>query len=116
MAKSKVMVLNGEYWFSRAYAAELLGTTRGKIETMVVRGFLTPNPVLGPDWIAESDVNHLRHNPDQYAFLKKQLREPAWPQRGEKMPEGTVYKGDPVPSRTRFVGRIGNPLKDNPDS
>jgi hypothetical protein len=116
MAKAKVMALNGEYWFSKAYAAELLGTTRGKIETMIVRGFLTPSPMLGSDWIAETDVNHLRHNPDQYAYVKKQLHEPASPKRGERMPEGTVYKGDPIPRSARFKGRIGNPLKDSPQS
>lgn len=116
MAKAKVMAVNGEYWFSRAYAAQLLGTTRGKIDTMVVRGFLSPNPLLGPDWIAESDINHLRHNPNQYAYVKKQLREPAWPGRGETMPQGTIYKGDPPSDKARFIGRIGHPLKDSPGS
>lgn len=110
------MALNGEYWFSRAYAAELLGTTRGKIATMVIRGFLAPHPMLGADWIAESDVNHLRHNPEQYAYLKKQLKEKAWPGRGEKMPEGTIYKGDHLSKTRHYRGKIGHPLKDSPGS
>jgi len=70
------MNLNGEFWFSRRYAAELLGTTRAKIDTMVIRGLLHTNPLIDPDWIAESDVNWLRQNPDVWLTVKKLAKEP----------------------------------------
>lgn len=116
MAKAKVLTENGVHWFSQAYAAQLLGTTRGKIKVMIVRELIGCHPVLGEDWIAETDVTYLRRNPVQYADVKNQLREPAWPGRGETMPQGTIYKGDPPSAKARFVGRIGHPLKDSPGS
>lgn len=116
MPKSKVFTQDGVHWFSQAYAAQLLGTTRGKIKTMVTRELIGCHPTLGDEWISESDVNHLRHHPEEHTNIKKQLREPAWPKRGEAMPKGTIYKGDPVRRGAQFKGRIGHPLKDSPET
>lgn len=116
MSKSKVFSENGKFWFSRAYAAQLLGTTKGKILLMAARGFLTAHPSIGPDWVAEADVNSLRHHPENYAIIKKQLRERALPERGVPMPASTKYVGEAPRSKGQVKGRIGHPLKDSPES
>lgn len=73
--KPKVWTENGVHWFSARHAAELLGTRRGKIATMVIRGLLTPHPDAGADWVAEADVTRLRRDPDALKAIMKQAHE-----------------------------------------
>lgn len=76
MGKAKVMCLDGEYWFSQRYAAELLGTTPGKIKVMVIRSLIDAHPQMGADWLSERSVTRIRRDPDLLKSLKAKAKEP----------------------------------------
>lgn len=75
MAKPKVLSENGVHWFSQAYAAQLLGTTRGKIKVMVMREIVRSHPLLGDEWVAEIDINRIRNDPEELKGLKQKVQE-----------------------------------------
>ena len=110
--KIRTQQIDGEYWFSAKYAAELLGTARKTVEAMAVRELVRARSEDLTFWIAESDVTRLRRDPKLLTDTKKAAKMPAHPVKGETMPSGTVYK-DEMPKRaTPAARRIGNPLAD----
>ena len=110
--KAKIQQIDGEYWFTAKYAAELLGTTRKIIEAMAVRELVRSIPDNLTFVIAEADVTRLRRDPQLLADAKKAAKMPAVPARSEPMPIGTIYKGDRPKPAVKTVGRIGNPMAD----
>ena len=110
--KSRTQQIDGEYWFTAKYAAELLGTTRKTVEAMAVRELVRARPEKLSFLIAESDVTRFRRNPQLLAEAKKAAKMPAVPAKGETMPGGTIYKGDPPKRVLKTASRIGNPLAD----
>ena len=110
--KTRTYQIDGEYWFTAKYAAELLGTTRKKVEAMAVRELVRARPENLSFLIAESDVTRFRRAPSLLAEAKKAAIMPAVPAKGEKMPPTTVYKGDPPKSTLKLAPRVGNPLAD----
>jgi hypothetical protein len=110
--KIRTQQIDGEYWFTAKYAAELLGTTRKTVESMAVREIVRAREEGTSFLIAESDVTRFRRDADLLAEAKKAAKMPAHPRKGETMPAGTIYTDDP-PKRPRKVApRIGNPLAD----
>lgn len=103
--------VDGEYWFSARYAAELLGTNRKIVEAMAIRELVRS---LDPDtdcYIAEADVTRLRRDADALKAVKEAAKLPPVPKRGEQMPDATIYAGEnSIPGFAK--GRIGHPLKD----
>lgn len=110
--KKPVRLVDGEHWFTASYAAQLLGTTRSKIVTMVVRELLRSQGEGSGLLIAESDVTRLRRNRAELAELKKAAAEPAYPRRSQNQPKDTVYVGNAPKAELRVKGRMGNPLAD----
>ena len=62
--------------------------------------------------IAESDVTQLRRNSEMLRAAKLAAKQPRNPAKGETMPAGTIYKGDPPKSVPKTYSRMGNPLAD----
>ena len=110
--KAKTVQIDGEYWFTAKYAAELLGTTRKTVEAMAVRELIRARPESLSFLIAESDVTRFRRDSHMLAEVKKAAKMPAVPSKGETMPGGTIYKGDPPKREGVRARRIGNPLAD----
>lgn len=110
--KIRTQQIDGEYWFTAKYAAELLGTTRKSVEAMAVRELVRARPEGLSFLIAENDVTRFRRDAELLAGAKKAAKMPAVPRKGEKMPAGTIYKGDPPKSALKALRRIGNPLSD----
>ena len=110
--KIRTQQIDGEYWFTAKYAAELLGTTRKTVEAMAVREIVCAREDGASYLIAESDVTRFRRDPGLLAEAKKAAKMPAHPRKGETMPAGTIYKGDPLKRPLKASPRIGNPLAD----
>ena len=108
--KETVRQIDGEFWFTAAYAAKLLATTRNKVEAMAVRGLLRSLDQGALVFVAEADVTRLRRNPQELAQVKEAAKMPAHPRKGEKMPAGTTYVGETP--KAGAAARIGHPLKD----
>lgn len=110
--KVRSQKIDGEYWFTAKYAAELLGTTRKTVEAMAIRETVRARAENLSFLIAESDVTRLRRDSHMLAEAKKAAKMPALPAKGETMPSGTIYKGDPPKRAMKAASRIGNPLAD----
>ena len=110
--KAKTRQIDGEFWFTARYAAELLGTTRKVIETMAVRELVRALPEGLSFLIAESDVTRLRRDPEALREAKSAAKLPSVPTKSDPMPSGTIYKGDPPKRATKTYSRVGNPLAD----
>ncbi len=110
--KVKTQQIDGEFWFTAQYAAELLGTTRKIVEAMATRELVRARPENLSFLIAEGDVTRFRRDAHLLAEAKKAAKLPAAPAKGEAMPKGTIYKGDSPKRGTRVAPRIGNPLAD----
>ena len=110
--KAKIKHIDGEYWFTAKYTAELLATTRKTVEAMAVRELVRSIPDNLTFMIAEVDVTSLRRDPQLLADAKKAAKMPRVPARSEPMPIGTIYKGDRPKPAVKTAGRIGNPLAD----
>lgn len=110
--KARTQQIDGEYWFTAKYAAELLGTPRKTVEAMAVREIVRSRAENLSFLIAESDVTRLRRDAQMLAEAKKAAKMPAFPAKAETMPSGTIYKGDPPKRAMRAASRMGNPLAD----
>jgi hypothetical protein len=110
--KSKTRQIDGEFWFTAIYAATLLGTTKKKIEAMIVRDLIRAREDGNAWLVAEADVTRLRRDSDALSALKEAARMPAYPPKGGSMPADTIYVGDTPPQTLRARPRIGHPLKD----
>jgi hypothetical protein len=110
--KSKVLQIDGEFWFTAQYAASLLQTTKKKVEAMAVRDLIRVRPEGTSFLIAEAEVTRLRRDSKALAEAKEASQMPAYPKRGERMPSDTIYKDDPFPDSLKVRPRIGHPLKD----
>lgn len=110
--KKQVVRIDGEFWFTARYAAQLLGTSAKKVEAMAVRELLKSRQEGNGFLIAEAEVTRLRNDPDALAAVKKASKLPAVPSKGETMPRQTIYKGDALPESLSVRERIGNPLRD----
>ena len=108
--KLKTLTIAGEYWFTSKYAAELLGTTRKKVEAMAARQLIRASQ--DGTLIAEADVTRLRRDPAALSALKKAATMPSYPKRETPMPRGTVYKGDAPTRLPKIRSTVGNPLAD----
>ena len=84
--KSKVLKIDGEFWFTAQYAASLLQTSKKKVEAMVVREVIRARPEGNSFLIAEAEVTRLRRDPKALAEAKEASQMPAYPKRGERMP------------------------------
>ena len=104
--------LDSEFWFTARYAAKLLGTTRAKIENMVVREFLRSRGEGNDLLIADVDVTRLRRSPADLAVIKKAAVGPAYPRQKEAQPRETLYFGNAPKPELKVKDRIGTPLAD----
>ena len=110
--KVRTHQIDGEFWFTAKYAAELLGTTRKTIETMAIRELVRALPDGLSYLIAETDVTRFRRDPEVLRAVKLAAKLPPVPAKSEPMPAGTIYKGDPPKAAKKTFSRMGNPLAD----